>query len=272
MNSRPAVLASLVLASSLLAPHLSSLAAASAQANVEGGPGQQVINIVGNDPALFVAETSAVSGDSTAYSYANMITGVLRDFARATNAYPGTPYAALASGGFFDTVTFSNGVGQTAYLDWSFDGSLSLDNTSLPFATHGQLLVYGGSGANIQLTNAGNLCATGGDCTVGTSVNKQGSIPFVISAGAMFFAANLSAYSQYGNTADFSNTGRIYLRTPDGVSYTSQSGQFLNEAAPIFAVPEPATYALMLAGLVAVGLVTRRRSRLGTPLIAGRAY
>ena len=254
-----------LVAAACLALHLPALAAASAQANVEGGPGQQVLNVVGNDPTLLVAETSAVSGGSSATSYANQVTGELKDFAQATNAFYGTPYAASASSGFTDSVVFSGGVGQTAWLDWSFDGSLALLPTNLPYATFGQLLVIiNGGFANIMLSAFAGNCGGGtifADCTVGTSVDKQGSIPFVIQAGEMSFGANLQAYAQYGNSAAFSNTGRIFIRTPEGVTYSSLSGQFLEQAAPIFttAVPEPETYALLAAGLAVVGVMSRRR-------------
>lgn len=257
----PVLLATLVSACSLAA-HMPSLAAASATVNVQGGPSQQVIKDL-RDPTLVIADTSAVSGDSSGSAYANMQTGVLRDSALATNAYPGTPYAADATSSIFDNVTFSGGVGQTAYLDWSFDGSLGYTSTSL--ATFGQLLVFiSSSYANIMLSANPANCGAGSilaNCTVGTSVSLQGSLPFVIPAGALQLGASLQAYSQFGNAAQFASTGKIYLRTPDGVSFTSASGQFLNEASPIFAqaVPEPESYALMLVGLCVVGVAARRR-------------
>lgn len=162
--------------------------------DVQGGPGQQ-LTLFDNAPGLLIAQTSGSSGDSVATSYANMTTGVLRDFAHATNAYPGTPYAATASSSLSDSVVFSGGFGGTAYVDWSFDGSLAY--TSNTIGTFGQFLVFIGSDyANIMLSaNPGN-CGQGNlfaDCTVATSVNKEGSIAFTIQPGQMHFASALQA-------------------------------------------------------------------------------
>lgn len=232
--------------------------------DVQGGPGQQ-LTLFDNAPGLLIAQTSGSSGDSVATSYANMTTGVLRDFAHATNAYPGTPYAATAVSQLSDSVVFSGGFGGTAYVDWSFDGSLAY--TSNTIGTFGQLLVFIGSDyANIMLSaNPGN-CGGGNlfaDCTVATSVNKQGSIAFTIQPGQMYFASVLQAYSQFGDTAAFGNSGKIYIRTPEGVSYTSLSGNFLTAAAPIFPptvspVPEPETYMLLIAGFFALAAARRQ--------------
>lgn len=56
---------------------------------------------------------------------------------------------------------------------------------------------------------------------------------------------------------NFENTGKIALGLPTGVSFTSDSGVFLTGVAG--GVPEPAAWALMLAGFGAVGVAARRR-------------
>lgn len=174
--------------------HAPSFGAATAYVDVQGGPGQQ-LTYYENDPGLVIAQTSGSSGDSVASSYADMRTGILRDFAHATNAYPGTPYAATASSTIGDTVVFSGGVGQTAYVDWSFDGTLAY--TSSLIGNFGQFLVYiDSSFANIMLSANGGNCGGGilsADCTVATSVNKQGSIAFTIQPRQMSFATQLQA-------------------------------------------------------------------------------
>ena len=61
-------------------------------------------------------------------------------------------------------------------------------------------------------------------------------------------------------TLDFSNTGTVSIGHVAGVSFTSDSGVFLtgHEAG---GVPEPAAWALMMAGFAMVGTAARRRQR-----------
>ncbi|MEO8312269.1 MAG: PEP-CTERM sorting domain-containing protein [Caldimonas sp.] len=56
---------------------------------------------------------------------------------------------------------------------------------------------------------------------------------------------------------DFMHTARISFVLPDGVSVTSMGGY---DSAAVAAVPEPSTWLLMVAGLVAVTRLARRRS------------
>ena len=60
-----------------------------------------------------------------------------------------------------------------------------------------------------------------------------------------------------GVDCDFSHTGSIGFRLPDGVSFTSGSGVFLT--TPIASgVPEPTSWAMLLVGFGMVGAVARR--------------
>ena len=48
---------------------------------------------------------------------------------------------------------------------------------------------------------------------------------------------------------------------PDGVSFTSDSGVFLSDTGNVAAVPEPETWALMMAGFACLVRVAKRRQR-----------
>ena len=65
------------------------------------------------------------------------------------------------------------------------------------------------------------------------------------------------SYSSCG----FGNTARVGLDLPDGVSFTSDSGVFLTDAVATAPVPEPETWALMMAGFASIVSVARRRRR-----------
>jgi hypothetical protein len=62
-----------------------------------------------------------------------------------------------------------------------------------------------------------------------------------------------------GSSCDFGNTGSFsFGALPGGVTYGSASGVFLTANAP-GAIPEPATWAMMIIGFGAAGSVIRRR-------------
>ncbi len=71
---------------------------------------------------------------------------------------------------------------------------------------------------------------------------------------SMFINTNAQMYA----SSNYSNTNGIQLTLPTGVSYTSDSGVFLANISP---VPEPESYAMMLAGLGLIGLMVHRRKK-----------
>ena len=70
--------------------------------------------------------------------------------------------------------------------------------------------------------------------------------------------AYLSAGAAFADL-DYGNTLRVSFTLPGNVSYTSDSGVFLSAASAVTPVPEPETWALMMAGLGLLGHFARRR-------------
>jgi hypothetical protein len=67
---------------------------------------------------------------------------------------------------------------------------------------------------------------------------------------------DLNTFAQCGDgfTCDYDDTGKLSFNLPTGVSFISASGVFLT------AVPEPSTWAMMIAGFAGLGLLAHRRS------------
>lgn len=229
---------------------------ASVLISAQGGPGAAPETQV-RGPT--VATLTAQDRGAVSTGFADLSAGVLKSSAQAI-FIPGFLYASAAYTGFFDSVVFTSGFGQTAYLDYSFDGSLTFAGNLVPQSTYGQMTVFAGGQSVVARLFESDLCSFA--CGAGSaSVSKRGSMAFNISQNPLQLGASLDAYAQAGNMANFSNTGKLFLRLPDGVSFTSGSGVFLSQATsilPVAAIPEPSSYALMAFGL---GLVAFQRAR-----------
>jgi hypothetical protein len=200
-----------------------------------------------------------------------------------------------------DTITFNNSSGSTVYLPWGFtldgrisggaeDGSsyrriLSLTNilnfASLDYfnpitlvgpnyATSGGLQVgvntdhpyfldigAGGNAADYDLVVSydplSGLVAAHGLTML--------AIPNGISSLGFDFELKFQCYGSDAN-CDFGHTGRVaFGALPNGLSYTSASGVFLQGFGGAGGVPEPASWAMMLAGFGLTGAAMRRRAQ-----------
>jgi hypothetical protein len=72
---------------------------------------------------------------------------------------------------------------------------------------------------------------------------------------------HLRARAEWGGIANLGNTARLGLLLPDGLSFRSESGVFLSAVAPPpppVGVAEPSSLGLLTAGLLLVGLRSRR--------------
>lgn len=130
---------------------------------------------------------------------------------------------------------------------------------------------YGDYGAGIYQPNAGyptftyasaprvNGWVSSSFATYTPTDTRFTGIYEVIGASAVIpidFRLGLSA----GNvTLDYLNTGSVSIGKVAGVSFTSDSGVFLTGNPTVGGVPEPASWALMMAGFGAVGAAIRRR-------------
>lgn len=208
-----------------------------------------------------VAQAVSLDRGASASAYAALDSGVLRSSTNAVLPQNGVVYESKASATISDNVTFIGAIGGTAFLDYSLDGLLALSGSSALHSTLGQLLVsyssFGNGSAtrNLILSSSAITCPFQAICTVGTEIATSGSIPIPISAGEYTMSVSLITQSQAGDAANFANTARVFLRTPTGVNFTSQSGSFLVNASP---VPEPGVVGLFLLGLVTVGCLVKR--------------
>lgn len=236
------------------------------------------------------AETrsSAVEGGRFAESTASadLGTGEIKLF---TNGTPGMAdidsinAAATAFGGLTDTIYFA-GIGNDPVdviirfvVEGRFDAR-TIASTQITLSSGMESLFLQGH------YNRG-VCAQGGSCqTIGAgSTGNPAFFSYEASSlrgnwdilGPDIFQATVSILpgdpylylnqhvASGGLFADFSNTSTIDLILPKGVTFTSASGVFLTGQA---AIPEPASWAMLIVGFGLAGTALRRRAR-GAPAL-----
>ena len=162
------------------------------------------------------------------------------------------------------TGTGTTGAGDPGLVATS--GTFTTLNYTL-FGYNGPAASFGFDAFNVPTENASGevTLATGSliSGTVSTAVAGGGDftpsaaakLTFATAAGASFFVAPVPFYNIA--LSSFTNTVSQVTRFDGGFKISQGGGSFNFVAAPI---PEPETYALMLAGLCAVGFMARRRS------------
>ena len=208
-----------------------------------------------SEPGILGWSDSIQSGQSSAFAQANLETGTLRVRANADIAYY-TDFGQ-ASAWVRDTVTFQDWTGQPVRLYWYFHSSVS--------ANYPNAVYYAPSSAEFQIRVNDQVVEYDGIDNSGAyfnggTVEKVGWIEWSSNPGPITLLLLLSAQAQGpGEWIDAGNTARFYLQLPAGVSYTSTSGVFLADVAPITPIPEPTSALLLVAGTLVVLARARRR-------------
>jgi hypothetical protein len=218
-------------------------------------------------------------------SSVNLADGTIKGNVALTGSSPGLGFA---QGRFGERVTFENGVGTSAEFSFSFDGYVIADardpnlNSLLQIQVEAYVAIFDVSaGANASnwydLSFGGNDQTLFKDRMVFNFSNPEEDLyeyvygtlwtPLEILDNRRSFDvfANLTVLASLNNNPgsvdlDFLNTGRFGIWTEPGVTYTSQSGVFLDSTG-VTVVPLPASAWLLLSGLGSIAaLRTRRRA------------
>ncbi|MEP6785204.1 MAG: PEPxxWA-CTERM sorting domain-containing protein [Sphingomonadales bacterium] len=260
----------------------------------------------GTTASADVTTTSlAVPGrTSSAATYSSLDTGIMRANIVQTTptafGYPGADTLTQLS----DTFFFTNTSGHSINLDvtFAFDGTAQVfePNTLNGLAylilggcggcsnSLGESVRFAGTGTNASIAayslfNEGGVYSVydqyGGqslnplDFSVLTNTNGIGSIirtTLVIPTGetSLGFKTSLSLSARSAASADFGHTAQFGIGAlADGLSFTSASGVLLQGVPATGAVPEPASWAMMIVGFGAIGASMRRRQSVRTSFI-----
>jgi hypothetical protein len=241
-----------------------SMATSASGANVSANSSVSVdlsngsIGLYGADNAVIGCNCTALGGGYTnnyarysdtlhftvAGADAQTITPISLIFTLAGTMYnQGTAmtYAENAAGEIFGQLNFG-------HSDARFD--LKSNNSTNYLTQVNYLDTYPSGAPGVWTTNA--------DHTVNTYTENYLLTGSIIDLGVAL-EANLQCGTGY--FCDFSHTAKLGLTLPTGVSFTSDSGTFLTAGAPTAgAVPEPATWAMMVFGFGLAGGTMRRRN------------
>ena len=215
---------------------------------------------------------------ASAYAAADLGSGSLKSFAQSKSVL-GSPYGSSGNGyaAFGDMLHWSvaganDNTVTTIGVRFSLDGSWAKDQPAQSAGSMGWVLAFGSAGVHDQVawlgTNPVTIQSQGFNGWSSSSFTRnlqtdsltdlvfEGSYTLVGASGSFGVVSYLDA-AVSGGTVDFSHTGQFgFTSLPATLTLSSDSGVF---PITVAAVPEPETYALMLAGLGLMGWLVRRR-------------
>jgi len=226
--------------------------------------------------SLFQSNGPSNGAFADAYTAANLADGTLHVHVQGGTVFVGQGgEGAVATARFVDGLHFNvAGAGANAVtaigVHFTLDGrvvaggfaSSSEDlTTSLDFGNAGIGVIATGRGLNpfaVTAHSERGWASFAYSALDPTHVAFDGIYNLLGSAQTLGIGAYLSAGATFADL-DYGNTMHVSFTLPDNVSYASDSGVFLSAANSVTPVPEPETWALMLAGLGLLGHLARRR-------------
>lgn len=196
---------------------------------------------------------------------------------------------AFSQGRLGENVIFNGGAGTTVDFSFSFDGSVDAEVIGLNPFTNSQIIVDGYFAVFDSLVGANSsnwfdLGILGDQALISdrtifdwskTTVDVSEQIDEVL-GGSVVLGNGTNSFDVFANltliggtsdtlgfvTLDFLATGTFGIETEPGVTYTSESGVFLEATGlNVSPVPVPAALPLFGSGLALIGLLGWRRKR-----------